>query len=350
MGVPIVNRLTVVGIAIDKVDKNLVVTAQIIVPSNTSTEGGGGNDSKVLKAEANTLSDAFDKLSESTLMPVSMSHCSLIILGEETMKNDSYNVLDYLTRNAYISENIILAAAEGNAGDLFTYKPALADAASLSLSKLLKLKGNLKNTNLTTVKQFFVNYFTVGQTNTLPVITAKPIFDKEESGEKSTDTKQEYLLDTSKSAVIAGNSLVGFLDKNGAASVNYVKNKIIKGSFSLSGENNEEICLYILANSKKLSYDLEKKEVKVELKIQTVLKEIIAKTTHTELQVELSEGNTERLKELIRADVLGTFDSTKENADVYNLLEGFYKKEGKDALPLTLSDVKLTVDVKVEFA
>ena len=118
---PLSERAIVAGLGIDYENDRFIVSAQILLPSSNDSKSSG---IAISSAEGKTIGEALAKISSESSMLVAMSHCNLVLLGENLIQDKAYTSLDYMVRNAYLSENALILTTYGSAKDILSAKTA----------------------------------------------------------------------------------------------------------------------------------------------------------------------------------------------------------------------------------
>lgn len=353
---PLGERAVIVGLAIDKAGEEYEVSAQIIIAGENDTKSSG---SMISSVKAETISGALSRLSAETSMLVTMSHCNLIILGMDVIKTESYKVLDYLVRNAYLSENALVIASETTAKDVISCKTAHSEMSSFALQRSLMVYGEYDDTVKKTAREFLADYHTHNSANWLTLVkkkeTQKPQTNTNSGGASEQGGEEKYyVFDLSETAIIRGESYVFTASREMTVGMNFATQKLSKGSIYVEGDKGEKIELYILSSKPRIRYDSDNLLATIELKLDLLVKEIIGEEDYDLSKVELSESETKRVSALVSRDVYAVFDECKaRNVDVFDLYDGFYgrgraswrEKFGANYLPQS----KIIVKTKIKY-
>lgn len=353
---PLTERAIAVGLGIDKEGEEYTVSAQILVPA---TGNDKAQNSAIATARSKTLSGALNHISKDTGLKVTLSHCNLVILGMGVMERDAFTTLDYLRRNAYLSENALLAGAK-NAFEILDTDVAFSGLASFYAQRALISAGNYKDIARKTVKDFLNAYYTENGGNWLTLMEKTEIAGKETEGAEQGNKDPQYLFDLSKTAILKKGRYVFTTTEEETAGINYVLDKLDKGAIQIEGDSGEAIELYILKGEGKLEFAPDKLEVDVKIKVDLLLKEVVSPPSHPDTKDDitknsLSPAETERIKKQIADNVEGVFRHAQaEGVDIFDCYGGFYRKGGrkwadgasKEYLSKTLC--KTTVEVEYE--
>ncbi len=334
---PLSERAIVAGLALDYENGEYLVSCQILLPSSDDSKSSG---IVVSSASGATIGEALERVSAESSMLIAMSHCNLVLLGEGIIKDKAYTSLDYMIRNAYLSENALLLTTEGLAKDVLSAKTAYSDMTSFYIQRELMVYGNYREAVRRNIKEYLASYYTHNSANWLTKVSKieaeKPQLggSSESSGSTGGGSQEEdkvYVFDFTKCAVIQGNSFVFEGDSEVISGINFVNEKLDKGDVVVS-DGEISYCFYIISSKGKLTFDPKEYTATAKIKLDLVLKEVVAPTSveYSVPDVEPSE-NVERLvKEYVSRAVTTAFNECKaKNVDIFNLYGGFYGKEGK---------------------
>ena len=350
---PLKSKAMAVGFGIDLTEEEkLRVHLQILTGSGSEKQSG--SNTRVLSAEGATLGEAAYKISRESGLAVSLTHCNVVVLGEELLKSPYvYAVLNYLVCNAYLSDNACLISCAGPAYNLLSSPIGFGENASIYVREIIGMYDSFGDITGKKLREFVVDYHRLGETNWLPFVTRKTIAPEipPSSGAEQSSEKESYLFEMNKVAVLIKNKFVGIWDAAGAVSINFLLNKISKGQLQTNGEHGEKIDWYVLKNDCKFSYDSEKKSVTADLKVQALVKEIIdysAAGAHVD-RLTVTDKECRRFEEDLSAIITSFYrEMQAKNADVFGFKEGFYSHCRMDSEKIPLSEIGLDVLVKLQ--
>lgn len=179
----------IVSLGIDKKEEEYEITAQIAVPETAI--GQSSNDESVISASGKTLYSAVTKIGETTGWYPKLSFCNLIILGENMLEDNVFDVLDFFIRSYKVEDSAILCACYGTAKDILLSHSPLDNISGLSLSKIFVRDYNGASKILTTsIKQFSIGYYSKSHSGFMPKVNAIKI-DKNAQSTTNTATMSE---------------------------------------------------------------------------------------------------------------------------------------------------------------
>ena len=327
--VSLTDRAVVLGLGIDKGETGYVVSAQIAMPAKEESKSAGYI---VAMAEGSTVSGALDVLSREAGKLISMSHCNVVILGSGVIQHEAVSVLDYVVRNAYLSENAILLASTGQASDILSAKPAFSDMSSLYIQNMMMKFGYYPVRAHRNIKEFLVSYNTTRSANWIPIVsmteTEKPV--SGEAGSESGEGNAEYLFDFTETAVFSGGNYVMKLPEECTRGINYVESVLEEGALTVTV--GEAVYNFFIVRSKcKKSFSRDM-TARFDIKLELILKEVI--TSGTSVPANISEPGERAdlaVAEEVTSAVRAAYETCMaEGVDIFNLYDGFYGVFGDD--------------------
>ena len=343
--VPLTDRAVVTGIGIDLSEEGYRVSAEIVMPTDSESKNAGYI---IATGEGASLSEALMSLSVAAGRQLSLSHCNAVVLGFELMRHDAVTALDYVARNAYLSENAVLVGAEGRAEEVLSSKPAFSETGSFFLQSALTEYGYYPERTGRNVKDFLIAYNTASKGNWLS-LTRITETQSAENGEDSGGSP-EYLLSFAETAVFDGEDYVMRLPERGTRGINYVESRLEEGSITVSAEGKTYTAfIENIKTRKSFSKDLT-------ATFKTTAKLVLKETDGDAVSVrpddaEPDAGVQHAFSESIAGDIRFAFEETKQyGVDIFGLYEGFYAAEGKNFKPGNYLDgAKLKIEVELDF-
>ena len=175
----------IVALGIDANEQNgFTVTAQIAVP--TATDQGSGNNESVIVSSGETLYEAVERIGTRTGWYPKLSFCNVIVLGENALKENALNYVDFFIRSYKIEDSAVLCAAEGSAKEILLSKSPLDNVSSFALIKILiRDSTTASSVYPATLKDFTSGYYSRSRFGFMPYIKIVKTQDKEDGGETS---------------------------------------------------------------------------------------------------------------------------------------------------------------------
>ena len=259
----------VMAVGIDRHDDTFIVTSQIAIPQ--SSKQGNASETVQLVSRGKTVADAFADINAKTGWYPKLVFCNLIILGENTAKQNVFDALDFFLLDEYISDGCLLATCDGHAKDLLNVTALVDPSGSVAMQKILSEHANRVGTVLpTTLREFAVGYYSDSASGYMPLVKTKPQQEEQNpqnssslnsssaSPESGSDSGAESNADSSSSqtntgrekenedkpvfsaeetALFVRGKRVATLTNEETFAVNCVKNKLRLASYSVAHDN-----------------------------------------------------------------------------------------------------------------
>ena len=346
----LLDRAIVVGMGIDYVDGELSLSAQAIIPKNSSS-ASQGNDFVVYSARGETVQEAVENLSYSVGLKASFAHTNVIVLGESFLKSGRTDVIEFLVSGDLVTDNTLLVAGAGDAKDILAVSMPINEVASYHLTEILQSNRKEAGQNPSTLKDYFEDIYKVGETACLPLV-----FLRESEfgllGEKAGGEKTK-LLDVSHVVVTNREGYLVRLGRRQSAALSYTTQKLNAGSISYTGDDgyiNEAVILRTECNKRALS-DREV-EIKLDFSVRPAEKYFVSRDGSAG---GISESEQEQIRAKIVSAVADCFEVCKYYyADVFHLGEELYRMYGEEWKSLAgeyyLDEIvlKITVNLNVK--
>lgn len=346
----LLDRAIVVGMGIDYVDGELSLSAQAIIPKNSSS-ASQGNDFVVYSARGETVQEAVENLSYSVGLKASFAHTNVIVLGESFLKSGRTDVIEFLVSGDLVTDNTLLVAGAGDAKDILAVSMPINEVASYHLTEILQSNRKEAGQNPSTLKDYFEDIYKVGETACLPLV-----FLRESEfgllGEKAGGEKTK-LLDVSHVVVTNREGYLVRLGRRQSAALSYTTQKLNAGSISYTGDDGyikEAVILRTDCNKRALS----EREVEIELdfSVRPAEKYFVSRDGSAG---GISESEQEQIRAKIVSAVADCFEVCKYYyADVFHLGEELYRMYGEEWKSLAgeyyLDEIvlKITVNLNVK--
>ena len=365
---PLSERAIVAGLALDMEGEEFTVSAQILLPSENDSKSSG---IIVSSAKGSTIGEALAKISSESSMLIAMSHCNLVILGEGLIARNAYSALDYLIRNAYLSENALLLTAEGKAKDILECKTAYSEMSSFYIQRELLVYGNYKEAVRRNIKDYLASYYTENGANWLTKVRKRETESPQSGGNTESSSsggsgqsgsssssgggsEKVYVLEFDSCAIIRKNEFCFSGNEQVISGINFVTASLDKGDVVVK-EGNVSYCFYIVKSKCDLSYSPNDYEATAKLNMDLFLKEIVDPTcvNFDIADVEPPPSVNELVKTYVIDAVTAAFEQSRaRGVDIFDLYGGFYGKAGKKWYDLSenyLEKSSLKVEVNVKY-
>lgn len=322
----LLDRAIVVGMGIDYVDGELSLSAQAIIPKNSSS-ASQGNDFVVYSARGETVQEAVENLSYSVGLKASFAHTNVIVLGESFLKSGRTDVIEFLVSGDLVTDNTLLVAGAGDAKDILAVSMPINEVASYHLTEILQSNRKEAGQNPSTLKDYFEDIYKVGETACLPLV-----FLRESEfgllGEKAGGEKTK-LLDVSHVIVTNREGYLVRLGRRQSAALSYTTQKLNAGSISYTGDDGyikEAVILRTDCNKRALSE--REVEIKLDFSVRPAEKYFVSRDGSAG---GISESEQEQIRAKIISAVADCFEVCKYYyADVFHLGEELYRMYGEE--------------------
>ena len=170
----------IVALGVDKNKENTEyeISAQIAIPQ-ASADNASESES-VISAKGQTIGEALDKIAVNTGWYPLFSFCNMVILGENALKGNVMDSVNYFIRTDRLPDSAAICACEGSAKDLLLTDTPLDSVSSFALQKILEQDyaklDRIANVN---IKNFADGYFSKSQRGFLPYVKTIPSGDAE---------------------------------------------------------------------------------------------------------------------------------------------------------------------------
>ena len=166
-------KVIVTGLAIDKVDDEFEVTAQIVKNTPGTESPGTSATMEFITDKAKTISLALANLSYRSGKVAAYSHTNFIILGD-SMKNDAVTCLDYFVRDQIVKSSTMILFSKGSASEEIQKTKNVELSVGLNLQKVFLFKERESDALMVTVMQFLKQSKTASNSAFASTVVFKP--------------------------------------------------------------------------------------------------------------------------------------------------------------------------------
>lgn len=352
---PINNRAIVVGMAIDSADGDLEISAQILMTTASETNESG---SKMISARSKTVAAALAQIAEYTSMQLSLAHCNFLVLGEELLKTNAFSALDYLVRNAYLSENALLTGAVGSAKEVLSSTVAFDQMSSFYAQRTLDTHADYDDVAVMTVKKFASerkkrnpsNYLTLIERLPLEKDSSETVTDENASPSAGGEGETEYYYSMTRTAVFLGDSMLGILEENETSGLNFALDEVNHGSIEFRGKDNRLIDLYIVKSSTSAVYDRDSSSVRYDVSISAILKEVESPSgLNEEFVITITDEEKKIAEAQVANNILSCYRKCLDlGIDIFDVSGAMYRLHRKEKTELSYDSVSVNVNIDVQ--
>ncbi|MED4452256.1 Ger(x)C family spore germination protein [Metabacillus fastidiosus] len=218
----------VVGIGIDKVDDQFLVTTQVINPGQIATQKSSIEKAPVIMYQetGDTVFEAIRKITTTAPRKMYASHLRMIVLGEEFAKDGIGEILDLLFRDQEFRMDFYIMVAEGmRAEDILKVSTPLEKIPSNKMFNALETsQKEWSATKAVTLHELVKTIVREGEALVLTGITVKGDKDLANSMENLERTVPNGDLQITNLAVFKKDKLIGWLDEMEGKTYNVLTN------------------------------------------------------------------------------------------------------------------------------
>ena len=312
----------IVAIGIDKIDDEYLVSAQVAVPSELSSKGGGPGHSQVTlyKAKGPTVFEAICQLTKSSPRIMYLGHLRMLIIGETLAREGIGDSLDFLARNWEVRWDFYVAIAkDSTAENILNVQTPLENIPGAEMYfTLLNSDKTYANTLSVTLLELLRD---LDRTGKQPVLTGVHIMGDPKSGSDKSNIdsiKPAAKIEFDGLAILHKDKLVGWLDEKDTKSFNSITNHINKSVATISCPNKGKVNIEIQQFNSKMKGKFKNGKPEVDINI-------------------LLKGNV--------GGVECELDLNKE--ETLHALEKTFEREVKNAIEKTINKVQKEVDVDI---
>ena len=178
-------RILVTGLAIDKVDDEYEITAQIISAKGGNESPGTSAEIDFLTEKGETVSKALANLLYKAGKVTAFSHMSFVIIGNSIAKDCVKNCLSVFIRDKVINSSALILIAKDSAKDEMKKTKDLELNVGLSLQKVFAYKQEESDGLMVTVLDFMKESISFGKT------AKTSMLEFEEEKESQTEGKSQ---------------------------------------------------------------------------------------------------------------------------------------------------------------
>ena len=346
----------VMGTAIDKAenDEAFTVTIQIANPNESSGgsgmktekdsgDSGGGSSEYINISESGiTINGIIREIQNKMSRRLYVAHSQNIIFGEDLVKEDIKDCIDFFARAPESRMTQLLFIAEGKAGDIYDVSPEFESMQATMLTKILKDQKLTAHAPIVTLYEFICCMIRKTKCPVLPLVHIVEDEDKQR-------------LEVDGCAVFKANKMVGKFDETQTRGLLFIQNRVKAGVLILNVEDAEITAEIRKASSHVKAYYYEDGTAKFEIEVSVVLGLGDQTGTFNIADPDNAPQLMAAGEEAIKNEIQSAVDKSKElNADVFGFAEYIKRKysdqweyvsENWDSLYPNIS-VEITVTAK----
>lgn len=300
-----------VGMGVDKVGDQYLVSAQVVLPSQVAGSKGGGAQAPVTlyQATGSTIYEAIRKITTLSPRKIYAAHLRILILGEDLAKEGINPVLDLFSRDTELRNDFFIVVSKNSkAVDALKILTSLEKLPAMRLySSLETSEKQWAPTSTVTLGTLITELVTKGKN---PVLTGVYIEGDVGVGEtqKNVETVHSPVeLKYSGLAVFKEDKLIGWLNQEESKVYNYLINKVKSTVFYINCPEGEKVSLEVISAHSKMKGSMNngKPEIHIEQHLKSDIGEVQCK------ELDLTNPKTiAELEELSEQKVVQIFEST----------------------------------------
>ncbi len=249
----------ILAAGVDRTEGGFRVTAQIAVPKSGDRTAGGTSGVEIA-GEGESVAACFAQIYSKTGWVPKLVFCNLLLLGEETGKEDVLPCLDYFLRNEYMPDSCLVAVCAGEAGEFLSSKSAIDDlssgAAQSLFSDAAEKSGRVMKCSL---KEFTVGYFGASGSSYTPFLRRIAAEGERNAGGGSGGSggsgapQGDSVYSAAETAIFQKGRMVAVLPPEETFAFALLKGRVFASAFDVE-EAGETVSLSILKNSGKVAF------------------------------------------------------------------------------------------------
>lgn len=371
--VDIQKTAVILAAGVDKTENGYHLTAQIGKPKGAE-RGSCGTASVDVEGDGETISDCIAEIYSKTGWVPKLIFCDLVLVGEDTAKEDVMGALGYFLRTEYMPDSCSVAVCKGTAREMLKSVSAIEDTTSAALGKLFsdasKKSGKVMKQSL---KEFAIDYYGASESSYLPYIESEPQDCGGESGggegptssnggkagktgsagEGEESAPDKKIFKAEQTALFSKGKMTALLDADQTFTFSLLKGNVEAGDFSVE-DHGAPITVSVLKNRGGAELKVENKpQVTLSVYVKVYLFDRGVPSPVEDLaKKELSRDAVEKSKQLLEEQIGKLWNTCVEaNCDLFHLIRSLYRSSPKkyaEWKELLLSTADLNIKATVE--
>ena len=242
--VDIQKTAVILAVGLDKTATGYALSAEVAVPKG-SDRTTGGTSSVLIEGEGETVAACVSELYEKTGWVPKLIFCDLIVLGEETARQNVFDCLDYFLRSEYFSDSCLLAVCEGRAADLLATTSEIDDTSSLAIEKLFSDASEKSGAVMkTTLREFARSYYGVSASGSMPYVRADQGADGsgarteqggQNGGQDTASAGGKTIYDAAQTALFQEGVMTALLSERETFAFSLLNGNVYAGTLTVDG-------------------------------------------------------------------------------------------------------------------
>jgi spore germination protein KC len=329
------NELAIVAaVAIDKAGDKYLVTAQVIDPSQVSTNANGGGRAPVTtySDKGDHIFEAVRRMTTTTPRKLYFSHLQMLVISEEVAKEGMNNTLDFLTRDPEFRKDFyIVVSRDIKASQILKNLTSIEKIPAHKMRSSLETSEKAWAPTVAIQMDELISALTSDGNN--PVLTGISIKGDEPDGQTIDNVEriEPYArLKYKNIAVFKKDKLIGWLNEKESKGYNYIKNNVSNTVGPIPCEKKGELIVEVIRSKTKVKGKLINGQPRIDIYISSE-----ANIAEVACQIDLTdpksirkiENNTDK----VNVDVLQTSikKAKKLGVDIYGFGEVIHRADPK---------------------
>ncbi len=330
------NQLAIaVAFGFDKVDDEYLVSAQVVVPSEMSVNGGTGKSQVTLfTARGETVYEAFRKMTKESPRKIYPGHLQMLVIGEELAEEGIGKSLDVLSRDPEIRPDFyVVIAKESAATDILNVTTTIESVPANKMFKSLKVSeeawAGTKSINLDELLTDLISEGKEAAVTGIRLIGDPKIGSSKQNVES---IKPAATLQYDHLAVFKGDKLVGWLNENETVAYSYISNTVKSTARPISCPNEGVATIEVIKSKAEVKGDVKNGKPEININVQV-------KGNVGSVQCEINLNDLETIAELEKSfekkgeeNGKRTIESLQKNynVDIFGFGEAIHRSNPKE--------------------
>lgn len=326
-----------VAVGIDKVEDGYLLSAQVVVPSEMSVNGGTGRSQVTLfTARGETLYEAFRMMTKEAPRKIYSGHLRMLVLGEELAQDGISKPLDLLSRDYEIRPDFyVVVAKESTAEEILNVTTIIESIPANKMFKSLSLSeqawAGTKSINL---DEIITDLISDGKEAAITGIELKGDPQLGASNQNVQSITPAATLRYDNLAVFKGDKLVGWLTEVETVTYNYISNtvKTTVRTVPCPTETGGKANIEIIKSKAEVKGHVKngKPEIDINVKVQGNIGSVTCKIDLQDLEtIAELEKNFENQGEKLGQQAIETIQKNY-NADIFGFGEAIHRSNPKE--------------------
>lgn len=345
------NLAIVMGIGIDKVEKNdeikvtvqLAKTEEMRKSGGSSNGGSGGGESPYLNlhSRGNTINEAMKGFNHLLSRRLFLSDNQVVIFSEDVAEEGLKNYLDFLLRNRETRLLVAVYVCSGEASEYFSGKSGFEKLPSRKMGELSKVQEKFSQAIQVDLKKFTSRMMSKTTAPIAPII-------------KLTKDENKDVIAISETAVFKKDKLVGKLNVVETRGLAWGINEVKGGTIEIqSPEKKNKVSIDIHKSKGKIKPIIKDNEICMVIEVEQEGDLAEEESTEDLVNPKAFEELQKATANKIKNEILSSVMKAKElNADIFGFGDQIHKRYPKvwKVIEENWDEVfqKINVEVKVE--